>query len=197
VYIRVCVCFWWGLGPLGFRASAFWQSHPPVAAPPPLGENTERPNTHTHNSKKTYKTLENLQNIESSVVQIFSKYREINAFKHEDSKAPVIAIVIGAPGVGKTTKSRQILTKMKYFEAFLFISMLYVMWDVCYVISFNNVIDKLPIIAYDIFVVGGFGLVSTLYIINQYKNLNLVILSILHILSILFFFYIQHRDEST
>jgi hypothetical protein len=90
-----------------------------------------------------------------------------------------------------------ILTKMKYFEAFLFISMLYVMWDVCYVISFNNVIDKLPIIAYDIFVVGGFGLVSTLYIINQYKNLNLVILSILHILSILFFFYIQHRDEST
>jgi len=77
-----------------------------------------------NNSKRTYKTLENLQNIESSVVKIFSKYREINAFKHEDSKAPVIAIVVGAPGVGKTTKSRQILTKMKYnYDNFFNISL--------------------------------------------------------------------------
>ena len=90
-----------------------------------------------------------------------------------------------------------ILTKMKYFEAFLFISMLYVMWDICYVVSFNNVLDKLPVLAYDTFVVGGLGLVATIYIMNQYKNFNLPFLFLLNGLSTVLFLYIQHRDETT
>jgi hypothetical protein len=61
-----------------------------------------------------FSRLENLQNVESTVVKIFSKYRDIDILKPEAGKNPTLAIIVGAPGVGKTTKSKEILSKMKY-----------------------------------------------------------------------------------
>lgn len=75
-------------------------------------------------SDRMFNKLENLQNVESTVVKIFSKYKDIDTFKPSAGKNPILAIIVGAPGVGKTTKSKQILSKMKYdYDNFFNISL--------------------------------------------------------------------------
>ena len=89
-----------------------------------------------------------------------------------------------------------ILTKMKYLESFFFLSFIYLIWDACYVQSFNNVLSKVPLLAYDIFVTGGLAMVASIYLFNNYRTtLSLPILFILNALSISLFFYIQRLDE--
>ncbi len=76
------------------------------------------------NELREFNSLEKLQNVESTVVRIFSKYRDINTFKPPAGKNPTIAIIVGAPGVGKTTKSKELLSKMKYnYDDFFNISL--------------------------------------------------------------------------
>ncbi len=73
---------------------------------------------------REFNRLENLQNVESTVVKIFSKYRNIDVLKPQEGKNPTLAIIVGAPGVGKTTKSKEILSKMKYnYDNFFNISL--------------------------------------------------------------------------
>jgi hypothetical protein len=54
--------------------------------------------------------LESFQKI-NDVSKIFSKNRNISTLKPSAGENPVLTIVIGAPGVGKTTKTRKILEK--------------------------------------------------------------------------------------
>jgi hypothetical protein len=89
-----------------------------------------------------------------------------------------------------------ILTNMKYVESFFFLSFIYLIWNTCYVQSFNNVLSKIPLLAYDTFVVGGVGMIMALYLFNNYRNtLSLPVLFIMNALSICLFFYIQRLDE--
>jgi predicted kinase len=52
--------------------------------------------------------LESFQKI-NDVSKIFSKNRNISTLKPKNGENPVLVIVVGAPGVGKTTKTRGIL----------------------------------------------------------------------------------------
>ena len=54
--------------------------------------------------------LKNFQEI-GNVAKIFSKNRNISTLKPAAGENPVLVIVVGAPGVGKTTKTRRILSE--------------------------------------------------------------------------------------
>jgi len=89
-----------------------------------------------------------------------------------------------------------ILTNMKYAESFFFLSFIYLIWNTCYVQSFNNVLSKIPLLVYDVFVTGGLAMVASVYLFKNYgKTLSLPLLFILNALSISLFFYIQRLDE--
>lgn len=87
---------------------------------------------------------------------------------------------------------------MKYMEAFLFVSFMYTLWDVCYLQSFDRALTHIPEMLYDIFVVGGLGIVSTLYIINNFsKKINTFSLLVFYLASMCLFLYTERRDELT
>jgi hypothetical protein len=63
------------------------------------------------NKESKYKEkLENFINIEA-VAEIFSKNKKIDDFKPENGENPILVVVVGAPGVGKTTQTRKFLAE--------------------------------------------------------------------------------------
>lgn len=64
----------------------------------------------TNNSSDFCFELKDFQDI-GNVAKIFSKNRNISTLKPPSGENPVLVIVIGAPGVGKTTKTRRILSE--------------------------------------------------------------------------------------
>ena len=85
-----------------------------------------------------------------------------------------------------------ILLKKSLLESFIFISILYAFWDVCYIISFNLQFTQLPVLMYDILVVGGICMVISQYILYNYYNIiknYIAVLFILYLLTMVLFFY--------
>jgi adenylate kinase len=60
------------------------------------------------NKQIRYNSLVNMQNV-SKIAEIFSNGKPIENFKPIGSKQPYLIVVAGAPGVGKTTRTRKIL----------------------------------------------------------------------------------------
>ena len=89
-----------------------------------------------------------------------------------------------------------IIRSRKYLlEGLIFVIILFAMWDLNYLISFDQGVNHLPVILYDIFVVGGLCMAMTQYILYNYyyifKN-YIGILFILYILILLTFFYVGY-----
>lgn len=61
-------------------------------------------------------------------------------------------------------------TNMSYPESFIFVSLIYSMWDACFVTTFDKSLNHLPILIYDTLVVGGVGMVTTMYIFNNFYS---------------------------
>lgn len=61
-----------------------------------------------------------------------------------------------------------ILSHMSYTESFIFISLFYSLWDGCLIVSFDKALNHLPVLFYDILVVGGVGMLTTMYIFNNF-----------------------------
>jgi len=81
-------------------------------------------------------------------------------------------------------------------EGFLFISFIYIMWDIGIFICFDKAIPYLPVLCYDIFMVGGLSMVISQYLIYNYYNTlkkYIWLLFILYIITMLLFFYVCYR----
>ena len=63
-----------------------------------------------------------------------------------------------------------IMPNMGYTESFIFISIIYLFWDGCLFTLFDKGLHHLPVLLYDSFVVGGFGMVTILYIFNNFYS---------------------------
>ena len=78
------------------------------------------------------------------------------------------------------------------FKNFLFIVFLYFLWDFAYLCFFDKAIKYLPVLLYDIFVVGGVCLLLTQYLLNNYydilKNYTLLLFIFYFITMILFLY---------
>jgi hypothetical protein len=59
-------------------------------------------------------------------------------------------------------------TNMSYPESFIFVSLIYSMWDFCFINTFDKALNHLPVLSYDILVLGGLGMVTTMYIFNNF-----------------------------
>jgi len=84
-------------------------------------------------------------------------------------------------------------------EGFLFVSFLVAIWDMCLFSCFDKATSHLPVLLYDIFIVGGFGTIISQYLFYNYYNTlkkNIWLLFIFYILTMLLFFYVCYRYNS-
>lgn len=63
------------------------------------------------------------------------------------------------------------MKKMLYVEAFIFVTLMYLLWDGCLFTMFDDGMNHLSLLFYDALVVGGVGIVSSLYIFNTFGNI--------------------------
>jgi hypothetical protein len=89
-----------------------------------------------------------------------------------------------------------ILPKKSLLHGFIFVSVLFMYWDINYLISFDKGVSHLPVLIYDTFVVGGLCMVISQYTLYNYYNIlkNCIpLLFILYLLIHLFGFYIGYK----
>lgn len=80
--------------------------------------------------------------------------------------------------------------------SFLFIVFIYVMWDFAYYIMFDKALKHLPVLLYDIFIVGGLCLVLTQFIFNKFYKIlekNIPILVLLYFINMFLFLYVCYK----
>lgn len=78
------------------------------------------------------------------------------------------------------------------FKNFWFIVFIYFLWDSAFFLMFDKGVYHWPVLLFDMFVVGGFCIVITQYIINNYYNIlknYTPLLFIIYLLTMLLFFY--------
>jgi hypothetical protein len=85
-----------------------------------------------------------------------------------------------------------IILKKGYFESFLLIIFIYAFWDLCFFFMFDKGIYHWPVQLFDIFIVGGFSIVLTKYLLDNFydilKNYTFL-LFIFYLLTMIMFFY--------
>jgi hypothetical protein len=80
--------------------------------------------------------------------------------------------------------------EISYIDAFIIIVTYYTLWDSCLYIMFDKGVYHWKVLLYDIFVVGGGGIVLTKYIINNYyKFMNIPLLFIIYLITMINFLY--------
>ena len=80
--------------------------------------------------------------------------------------------------------------------SFLFIVIIYSMWDFAYYIMFDKALKHLPVLLYDVFIVGGLCLVLTQFIFNKFYKIlekNIPILVLLYFVTMFLFFYVCYK----
>jgi len=78
------------------------------------------------------------------------------------------------------------------FKNFWFIVFLYFLWDIAYFCMFDKSKKYLPVILYDVLVVGGVCLLLTQYLLHNYYNIlknYTFLLFIFYLLTMIMFFY--------
>jgi len=89
-----------------------------------------------------------------------------------------------------------ILPKKSYIEGFIFLSTLWAIWDASYLFSFDKSLKHIPVLLFDIFVVGGICIIITQYTYNKYYDIlkkYLPLLFIFYLLTMLLFFYENYK----
>jgi len=88
------------------------------------------------------------------------------------------------------------LQKKNIFEGYLFVAFLTIMWDIALFSCFDKAVNHLPVLLYDIFIVGAGGMLISQYIIYNYYDIlkkNIPLLFILYLLSMIWFFYSWYK----
>ena len=94
-----------------------------------------------------------------------------NFYKNKEGQFTPIRLLIYIFGyivVALFLYKYSIIPNMSYTESFIFISFLYSLWDFAFIQTFDKALNHLPILFYDILVVGGVGMVTAMYIFNNF-----------------------------
>ena len=123
-----------------------------------------------------------------------------NFFKSQDNKLRLIPLIIFSINYPMWLFILSRLLGEKLYKinlvSFLFIVLLYGMWDFAYYIMFDKALKHLPVILYDIFIVGGLCLVLTQFIFNKFYKIlekNIPILGLLYVTSMFSFLYVCYK----
>ena len=123
-----------------------------------------------------------------------------NFFLSKDKKLRLIPLIIFSINypVLLFTFSKLLGEKLYKFNlySFLFIIFVYGMWDFAYYIMFDKVLKHLPVILYDILIVGGLCLLLTQFIFNKYYKIlekNIPILVLLYFVTMFLFLYVCYK----
>lgn len=123
-----------------------------------------------------------------------------NWFKSQDSKLKFIPSLIITIGYICFLLTIYKIIGDKIFKinfvSFLVIILTYFMWDFGYYIMFDKALKHLPVLLYDIFIVGGLCLVLTQFVFNKFYKIlekNIPILVLLYVVSIFSFLYVCYK----
>jgi hypothetical protein len=123
-----------------------------------------------------------------------------NLFKSKDNKLKLIPLIIFSINYPMFLFILSRFIREKIFKinlySFLFIVLLYGMWDFAYYIMFDKALKYLPVILYDIFIVGGLCLVLTQFAFNKFYKIlekNIPILVLLYFVTMILFFYVSYK----
>jgi hypothetical protein len=123
-----------------------------------------------------------------------------NFFKSQDKKLRLIPLIIFSLGyMGFLLTIYKIIGDKLFkinFVSFLIIIFLCAMWDFGYYIMFDKALKHLPVLLYDIFIVGGLCLVLTQFIFNKYYKIlekNIPILGLLYVTAMFTFLYACYK----
>ena len=123
-----------------------------------------------------------------------------NWFKSKDNKLRLIQVLTFILGYITMLFMFNKILGEKIFNinlvSLLLIISWYSFWDLGYYLMFDKALKHLPVILYDIFIVGGLCLVLTQFIFNKYykileKNIPMVVL--LYFVTMFLFFYVCYK----
>jgi hypothetical protein len=130
----------------------------------------------------------------SDVVSDIQGYR-FNFFKTKTGELALIRLFVFTVSyilLGLALYIYCVMKKMLYTEAFIFVTCLYLMWDSCIFTMFDDGMNHVSILFYDALVVGGVGIVASLYIFNTFGNIlrsYIPVLVVIYFLTMYAFLY--------
>ena len=123
-----------------------------------------------------------------------------NWFKSQDNKLKLNPSLIMTFGFLITIISFSKFLGEKLYEvnlfSIIFIISIWTTWDFGYYIMFEKATKHLPVLLYDIFIVGGLCLVLTQFIFNKYYKIlekNIPILGLLYFVAMFLFLYTCYK----
>jgi len=123
-----------------------------------------------------------------------------NFFKSKDNKLRLIPLFLLTIGYSFMLFIFHPFLGEKVFKinlySFLFIVLVYAFWDFAYYTMFDKALKHLPVLLYDILIVGGFCLVLTQFIFNKFYDIlekNIPILVLLYLLTMFLFIYVSYK----
>ena len=123
-----------------------------------------------------------------------------NWFKSKDNKLRLIQVVVFTLGyITMLLMFNKILGEKMFnfnFVSLLLIISWYAFWDFAYYVMFDKALKHLPVILYDILIVGGLCLVLTQFIFNKFYKIlekNIPILVLLYFVTMFLFFYVCYK----
>ena len=123
-----------------------------------------------------------------------------NFFKSQDNNLRLIPLIIFSINYPMWLFILSRLLGEKIFKinlvSFLFIVLIYGMWDFAYYIMFDKALKHLPVLLYDMIVVGGLCLVLTQFIFNKFYKIlekNIPILVLLYFVTMFLFLYVCYK----
>jgi len=123
-----------------------------------------------------------------------------NWFKSQDNKLRLVPLIIFSLGYFTMVICFSYFLGEKLYKinlvSFLFIIFVYAFWDFAYYVMFDKSLKHLPVILYDIFIVGGLCLVLTQFVFNKFYKIlekNIPILILLYFVTMFLFFYVCYK----
>jgi hypothetical protein len=123
-----------------------------------------------------------------------------NWFKSQDNKLRLVPLIIFSLGYFTMVICFSYFLGEKLYKinlvSFLFIIFVYAFWDFAYYVMFDKALKHLPVILYDIFIVGGLCLVLTQFVFNKFYKIlekNIPILILLYFVTMFLFFYVCYK----
>ena len=123
-----------------------------------------------------------------------------NWFKSQDNKLKLIPLIIFSLGYFTMVICFSYFLGEKLYKinlySFLFIIFVYAFWDFAYYVMFDKALKHLPVILYDIFIVGGLCLILTQFIFNKFYKIlekNIPILVLFYFGTMFLFFYVCYK----
>jgi hypothetical protein len=123
-----------------------------------------------------------------------------NFFKSKDNKLRLFPIFLLTIGYSFMLFIFHTFLGEKVFKinlySFLFLVLVYAVWDFAYYTMFDKAVKHLPVLLYDILIVGGFCLVLTQFIFNKFYDIlekNIPILILLYFGTMFLFFYVCYK----